>query len=74
MDFEDTPEEAQYRAKARAFLEKNAVRREGTNMIYRAADAGTDFIKEAAFRGRLCSIPRSGPPRFSDKMLHQQRI
>lgn len=47
MDFEDTPEEAAYRAKARTFLEANAPKREGTNMIYRAAHADANFIANA---------------------------
>ncbi len=47
MDFEDTTDEAAYRAKARAFLEANAPKREGTNMIYRAAHADANFIANA---------------------------
>ena len=47
MDFDDTPDEAAYRAKARAFLEKNAPKREGTNMLYRAAHADPGFIAKA---------------------------
>ena len=47
MDFDDTPEEAQFRSRARAFLESNAPRREGKNMLYRAANAGPEFIAEA---------------------------
>ncbi len=47
MDFEDTPEEAAYRSRARAFLEKNAPKREGTNMIYRAAHSDPNFMSEA---------------------------
>jgi alkylation response protein AidB-like acyl-CoA dehydrogenase len=47
MDFEDTKEEAEFRARARAFLEKVAPRREGTNMIYRAANADAGFMQQA---------------------------
>jgi alkylation response protein AidB-like acyl-CoA dehydrogenase len=47
MDFEDTREEAEFRARARAFLEKAAPRREGTNMLYRAATADAGFIAQA---------------------------
>ena len=47
MDFDDTKEEAEYRARARTFLEKNAPRREGTNMLYRAAHADGAFIQQA---------------------------
>ena len=47
MDFEDTPGEAAYRARARAFLEANAPPREGRNMVYRAGHADPGFIAEA---------------------------
>ncbi len=47
MDFDDTPQEADYRARARAFLDKNVPRREGTNMIYRAAHSDQSFIQQA---------------------------
>jgi len=47
MDFEDTPEEAKFRAGARAFLDKNAKRREpGTGLVYRAGN------EDPAFRDR----------------------
>ena len=46
MDFEDSPEEAEFRAKARAFLEKNAPRRDGANMVYRAGHADANFLAE----------------------------
>ena len=47
MDFEDTREEAEFRARARAFLETAAPRREGTNMLYRAAHSDPGFIRQA---------------------------
>ncbi|MBS0244852.1 MAG: acyl-CoA dehydrogenase family protein, partial [Proteobacteria bacterium] len=47
MDFEDTHEEAAYRARARAFLEKNAKPRTGKGMLYRAAQANEDILREA---------------------------
>jgi alkylation response protein AidB-like acyl-CoA dehydrogenase len=44
MDFEDTPEEAEFRAGARAFLDKNAKRREpGSGMVYRAGNEDPKF-------------------------------
>ena len=47
MDFEDTKEEAEFRAEVRAFLNKNAKPRSGTGMLYRAAHADKAFIDEA---------------------------
>ena len=47
MDFEDTPEEAAFRSKARAFLEKNARRRDGAGMVYRAGSEDPSFRNEA---------------------------
>ena len=44
MDFEDTPEEAEFRAGARSFLDKNAKRREpGAGMVYRAGNEDPEF-------------------------------
>ncbi len=61
MDFSDTPEEAAYRAKARAFLEKNAQRREGRNMLYRAGDADAAFIQAAKdWQGRKADAGFAG--------------
>src|SRR5205085_7547952 len=48
MDFDDTPQEAEFRAGARAFLEKNAKRREpGSGMVYRAGNEDPAFRKRA---------------------------
>ncbi len=47
MDFEDTQEEAAFRAKARAFLEKNARKRDGAGMVYRAGSEDPSFRNEA---------------------------
>jgi alkylation response protein AidB-like acyl-CoA dehydrogenase len=48
MDFEDTPEEAAFRAGARTFLEKNAARRApGTGMSYRAGSDSAEFRTQA---------------------------
>jgi len=48
MDFEDTPEEAEFRSGARVFLEKNAKRREpGSGMVYRAGNEDPAFRKRA---------------------------
>jgi len=48
MDFDDTPEEAEFRAGAHAFLEKNAQRREsGVGMVYRAGNEDPEFRKRA---------------------------
>ncbi len=47
MDFEDTPDEAVFRAKAHAFLEKNAKKRDGAGMVYRAGSEDPAFRHEA---------------------------
>jgi alkylation response protein AidB-like acyl-CoA dehydrogenase len=48
MDFDDTPEEAQFRAGVRAFLEGNARRRaHGAGMVYRAGNEDPAFRKRA---------------------------
>jgi alkylation response protein AidB-like acyl-CoA dehydrogenase len=48
MDFDDTPEEAAFRAKARTFLDTNAERREpGVGAIYRAGTESTEFRTKA---------------------------
>ena len=48
MDFDDTPEEAEFRAGARAFLDKNAKRREpGAGMVYRAGNESPEFRQKA---------------------------
>ena len=44
MDFEDTAEEAEFRAGARTFLEQNARRREpGSGLVYRAGNESPEF-------------------------------
>ena len=44
MDFEDTPEEAQFRAGVRSFLAKEAKpRAPGTGMVYRAGNEDPEF-------------------------------
>ncbi len=45
MDFDDTPEEAVYRAKARAFLDANAKREVGVVQGYRAGHDKPDALK-----------------------------
>ena len=48
MDFDDTAEEAEFRAGARAFLEQNARRREpGSGLVYRAGNESPEFRKHA---------------------------
>ena len=48
MDFNDTAEEAEFRAGARAFLEQNARRREpGTGLVYRAGNESPEFRQRA---------------------------
>jgi len=48
MDFEDTPEEAEFRAGARVFLDKNAKRRDpGGGMVYRAGNEDPEFRRKA---------------------------
>ncbi len=47
MDFEDTKEEAEFRARARNFLQKNAKPRTGKGMLYRAAQADEGILREA---------------------------
>ena len=47
MDFEDTSEEADYRARARAFLTENAKPRSGKGMLYRAAQADENILRQA---------------------------
>jgi alkylation response protein AidB-like acyl-CoA dehydrogenase len=48
MDFDDTPEEAQFRARARAFLDANIERREsGAAAIYRAGTESAEFRARA---------------------------
>ncbi len=48
MDFEDTPEEAQFRAGVRAFLDGNAKRRTpGAGMVYRAGNEHPEFRERA---------------------------
>ncbi len=47
MDFEDTPEEAAFRSKARDFLDSNAKKRDGAGMIYRAGSEDPSFRNEA---------------------------
>ena len=48
MDFDDTAEEAEFRAGARAFLEQNARRREpGSGLVYRAGNESPEFRQRA---------------------------
>jgi len=48
VDFDDTAEEAEFRAGARAFLEQNARRREpGTGLVYRAGNESPEFRQRA---------------------------
>jgi alkylation response protein AidB-like acyl-CoA dehydrogenase len=48
MDFEDSPEEASFRAGARAFLDQNAARRApGAGVLYRAGSDDPEFRREA---------------------------
>ena len=48
MDFDDTAEEAEFRAGARTFLEQNAKRREpGSGLVYRAGNESPEFRKRA---------------------------
>jgi len=48
VDFDDTAEEAEFRAGARAFLEQNARRREpGSGLVYRAGNESPEFRQRA---------------------------
>ena len=47
MDFEDTADEAEFRAKARAFLDRNAKKRDGAGMVYRAGSEDPSFRNDA---------------------------
>ena len=47
MDFDDTPDEAAFRSRARAFLDKNARKRDGVGMLYRAGAENPSFRNEA---------------------------
>ena len=48
MDFEDTPQEASFRAGARAFLDRNAARRApGAGVLYRAGSDDPEFRRRA---------------------------
>src|SRR5262249_62317635 len=48
VDFDDTPEEAEFRAGARAFLEQNAQRRApGSGLVYRAGNEDPEFRRHA---------------------------
>jgi alkylation response protein AidB-like acyl-CoA dehydrogenase len=48
VDFDDTAEEAEFRAGARAFLEQNAKRREpGSGLVYRAGSESPEVRKHA---------------------------
>jgi len=48
VDFDDTAEEAEFRAGARAFLEQNAQRREpGSGLVYRAGNESPEFRQRA---------------------------
>jgi alkylation response protein AidB-like acyl-CoA dehydrogenase len=48
VDFDDTPQEAAFRAGARAFLEQHAARREpGSGLVYRAGNESPEFRKRA---------------------------
>ncbi len=47
MDFEDTPDEAAFRARAHAFLDSHAKKRDGAGMIYRAGSEDPSFRNEA---------------------------
>ena len=48
MDFDDTPEEAEFRTGARAFLDKNATKRApGAGMVYRAGNESPEFRQRA---------------------------
>ncbi len=48
MDFDDTAEEAEFRAGARAFLEQHARRREpGSGLVYRAGNESPEFRQRA---------------------------
>ena len=61
MDFEDTPEEAAFRLKARAFLDENARKRDGAGMIYRAGSEDPSFRQEAkAWQARKADAGYAG--------------
>ncbi len=47
MDFNDTPQEASFRAEVRAFLDKNATRKAGANAAVRARFVDDDVIRRA---------------------------
>ena len=47
MDFNDTPEEAAFRAEVRTFLDANATRRDGGTPVYRGRPADAELIPRA---------------------------
>lgn len=47
MDFNDSPEEAAFRAEVRDFLDKNAERKSATSTIYRTGHVDADYLKIA---------------------------
>ena len=66
MDFDDTPEEAAFRTGARAFLDKNAERREpgAAGMVYRGGhdEAGGARERAKAFQAKKAE---AGSPRIT---------
>jgi alkylation response protein AidB-like acyl-CoA dehydrogenase len=64
MDFNDTPEEAAFRAEARAFLQANAERKTRARPVLRLGDVGGDAVRrckawqakkaDAGFAGLTC--------------------
>ena len=61
MDFEDTPQEAHFRAGARAFLEANAQHREpGAGMAYRAGDSPESLANAKRWQARKADAGYAG--------------
>src|SRR5690606_36920284 len=59
MDFEDTPEEAAFRAEARAFLEAHAPRRRGDDLSWTKGLLSLDPAEEEAYRERCRAWQRT---------------
>ena len=61
MDFNDTPEEAAFRAEARAFLAANAERKSRARPVLRLGDVGADAVQRCkAWQAKKCDAGFAG--------------
>src|ERR1700759_3017161 len=71
MDFNDTPEEAAFRAEARAFLSANAELKAGAKPVLRQSGVDADAVKRCkAWQAKEDAAGLPGPPwhkRFGGK-------